>query len=605
MAWHRLGILMVVGLGMGVLLVASRGEARGQSILYVDTNASGPTHNGSSWCSAYQQLHPALVIAPAGTTIRVADGVYRPDPSGLPNSRQATFALKNGVIVEGGYAGCGAPDPNARITNPSATILSGDAFGNDPAGNEFRDCCNASYLPGCPDANCAAGVCAQHSICCDIQWEEICAKTAQLACAALCDSKDDNSYHVVTGSGTDDTAVLDGVIITLGQADVATFPTEDSKGAGMYIQGGSPTIRNCLFRKNDARELGGGLYVHAGSPEVTGCIFEDNRARNYLDAGTGSGGGAYVEAGNAQFSGCTFTVNAVDLDGAGVGMTQSSGTIADSRFVGNVGPAIDCKLGSPRIESCTILSNGAGIFLGGGTPIVRNCRIVGNYGPGVYSQGGMSEVSNSLIVGNLSGGSGGGGSCSGCHATIRNCTIAANTAYNYGGGVYASGSAVVAVINSILWSNAAGTEGAQLYMRNLNPFVPQLTVSYSDVQGGQSGVGGSGTLIWGDGNIDLNPLFVDADGADGVIGNADDDLRLLPGSPCVDAGDNGAVPPTVIMDLDGRPRIVDGNANGSGIVDMGAYEGPKPIPALGDWALGVMTLSLLITGAALIHSGRC
>jgi hypothetical protein len=601
MGRHQLGLLVVVGVGVGAMRVNPQGEARGETILYVDANASGPTHNGASWCNAYLELQPALSVAAAGTTIRVADGVYRPDPSGLPNPRQATFPLKNGVVLEGGYAGCGAPDPNARNTNPSATILSGDALGNDPTGNEFRDCCNASYLPGCPDAACAAAVCAQYSFCCEFQWEEICAQTAQSACGTLCDSKDDNSYHVVTGSGTDTTAVLDGVTITLGQADELTAPWEDAKGAGMYVQGGGPTIRNCLFRRNDAYILGGGLYVHTGSPQVIGCTFDDNRARNYFDAGNGTGGGAYVEAGNPLFSGCMFTANAVDLTGAGIQLEQAGGTIEDCRFAGNSGPAIDCFGSSPLIERCTILGNGGGIFFDGGTPTIRNCSILGNFGPGIYFYGSTGEVINSLIVGNFSGGSGGGVSCERCDATVQDCTIVGNTAYNWGGGIYVYATGDATVVNSVLWGNSARLEGQQLHLRTLAPDVPRLTVSYSDVQGGQSAVGGSGTLVWGPANIDQDPSFVDLDGADGTIGNEDDNLRLLPGSPCVDAGDNSAVPPTVLVDLDGRPRIVDGTADGAVVVDMGAYEGPEPIPALTEWGVAIMTLLVLIVGTLLIR----
>ncbi len=51
-----------------------------------------------------------------------------------------------------------------------------------------------------------------------------------------------------------------------------------------------------------------------------------------------------------------------------------------------------------------------------------------------------------------------------------------------------------------------------------------------------------------------------------MIGTEDDDLRLLGSSPCIDAGDNSAIPPSVVVDLDGNPRIING------IVDMGAYE---------------------------------
>jgi hypothetical protein len=60
----------------------------------------------------------------------------------------------------------------------------------------------------------------------------------------------------------------------------------------------------------------------------------------------------------------------------------------------------------------------------------------------------------------------------------------------------------------------------------------------------------------GVGNITNAPLFVDA--------NNWADLRLLPDSPCIDAGNNDYV--TSLTDLDGNPRIQNG------IVDMGAYE---------------------------------
>jgi hypothetical protein len=64
----------------------------------------------------------------------------------------------------------------------------------------------------------------------------------------------------------------------------------------------------------------------------------------------------------------------------------------------------------------------------------------------------------------------------------------------------------------------------------------------------------------GEGNIDADPLFVDADGAN--------DLHLLGGSPCLDAGDNSAIAVWMTKDVEGNPRIMNGT------VDMGAYEGP-------------------------------
>jgi len=79
---------------------------------------------------------------------------------------------------------------------------------------------------------------------------------------------------------------------------------------------------------------------------------------------------------------------------------------------------------------------------------------------------------------------------------------------------------------------------------------------------------------------------VDSNGVDDIPGTQDDDLRLLPGSPCIDAGTNEAdtdantpgVQPLPDFDLDGRPRFVDDPLTPDTgccfppIVDMGAYE---------------------------------
>ena len=97
-------------------------------------------------------------------------------------------------------------------------------------------------------------------------------------------------------------------------------------------------------------------------------------------------------------------------------------------------------------------------------------------------------------------------------------------------------------------------------------------MGYSDIQGGLAGNGvyySNSSLTNLGGNIDENPRFVAAG-----IGN----LRLFDNSPCIDAGDNTAVPSGILVDLDGNPRFIDfpppgGTGNGSSpIVDIGAYE---------------------------------
>ena len=55
------------------------------------------------------------------------------------------------------------------------------------------------------------------------------------------------------------------------------------------------------------------------------------------------------------------------------------------------------------------------------------------------------------------------------------------------------------------------------------------------------------------------------------------DWHLRPGSPAVDSGLEGELPSET--DLDGLPRILDGNGDGNAVIDRGAYELPTPGPA--------------------------
>ncbi len=83
--------------------------------------------------------------------------------------------------------------------------------------------------------------------------------------------------------------------------------------------------------------------------------------------------------------------------------------------------------------------------------------------------------------------------------------------------------------NSIIFAN----EGSAIALNQGNGGAAvDLFVAFSDVQGGEDGVSfigdGDPDLVWGNGNIDDDPLFVDSDAGD---------YHLTVDSPCIDAGD--------------------------------------------------------------------
>ncbi|MHC4423625.1 MAG: choice-of-anchor Q domain-containing protein [Planctomycetota bacterium] len=95
-----------------------------------------------------------------------------------------------------------------------------------------------------------------------------------------------------------------------------------------------------------------------------------------------------------------------------------------------------------------------------------------------------------------------------------------------------------------------------------------ITITYSNIESGHPGQG----------NIDADPCFVDTGYWDANGLWVEGDYHLLEASPCIDAGDPNYIAGPNETDLDGNPRVVDGDNDGNSVVDMGAYE-RMPVPA--------------------------
>jgi hypothetical protein len=295
---------------------------------------------------------------------------------------------------------------------------------------------------------------------------------------------------------------------------------------------------------------------------------------------------------------------------------------------GSLAGAINCFGSSPTIRNCIIRDNsmhdhGSGIYCGWGSdPVITNCIITSNtfttvgYGGGIYCYISSPTITNCIITNNSALGEGrhGGGICcwgdhqTGSDAIVANCIVTGNSADHRGGGLYAYRSAPLFVnctvvgntsleaggigsfdqanpyvINCIVRDNRA-PDGNQLALINSLRVWPaeeitEMTVSYSNIEDGQSGVCEDPNMIlhWGEGNIDLDPNFLDAghwDDANTPEDPNDDffvagNYHLRLGSPCVNAGDNNSVPLCSEHDMDGEERIFEG------IVEIGADEAVK------------------------------
>jgi hypothetical protein len=199
-------------------VIAIEGDNDIPSVLYVDADASG-NNDGKSWKDAFIDLQEALSIAeqyPEIEEIRVAQGVYK--PAGPSGNRNASFQLVDSLIIKGGYAGFGEPEPDARNLSSYKTILSGDLNRND--GPNFTN-------------------------------------------------RSDNSFHILVVNKEGITATLDGFAVTAGNG---------GSGGGVYGHNGCDiTFKNCIFEDNSAA-YGGGVFNRSGHMTFTNCMFINNSA---------------------------------------------------------------------------------------------------------------------------------------------------------------------------------------------------------------------------------------------------------------------------------------------------------------------------------------
>lgn len=518
------------------LALAITSDACGGSVVFVNAGAK-PNGDGQTWNTAFNDLRTALNSSTVGDQLWVMTGTYR--PTGPNGDRSIAFEVKSDTSIYGGFNGSESRleerDPAVNLT-----ILSGDLNGNDIGG------------PTHP-------------------------------------SHQENSHHVVWVSWAGPPAILDGLVITGGNASQGVpdggggivvlasavevinctisnhrgGPGSGARGGAITIpNGGNITLKDSRVFNNFANR-GGGIYGNLAGLWITNCDFSNNTAGVFSGSDLERGGAISATSSTIEIDGCSFSGNIAGYTGGAVEFGLfSTGQIEDSQFEFNfagVSAAGALVVSGATVVGCTFVGNQAASGAGAGALIGSfiNCRFLGNtatsQGGGVFA-GGQLTMINCVCSGNQAF-QGGGIAIQSGTASLTNCTIVGNFASGLGGGtVRATPTIPLSVVNTILWANAdseGGGENAQLR-------TGASSIAYSCVQGWTGFLGGTT-------NFGTDPAFLDADGRDDIPGTIDDELRLARKSVAINRGDPLFVPvfPT---DPDGIPRVEEC------ITDVGAYE---------------------------------
>ncbi len=504
-------------------------------------NATG-ANNGTSWADAFTDLQSALESTCSGITqIWVASGTYVPG-----TLRTDAFVMRNDLAIYGGFSNTG----NAVFADRNA----------DPA-------TNGTVLSG------------------------------EIGAAGIAD----NSYTVVNGSGTDNTAIIDGFTVTAGNADDSTnFPDPASKGGGMFINAGSPMVTNCRF-SNNIGLLGGGMNNTNASPTITNCSFIGNQ-QTFVG---GFGGGGIMNEGNCELiiADCVFDGN-IGFSGGAIyfGATGTLDltdcTLTENTASSDGGAVYLTGSGSATYTNCFITNNSSQGFGGGVSSFssltFHGCQITGNEaaieGGGLDVAFAVLDMTNTIVSNNNAFQAGGIYIQDSPGSTITNCLIVDNTSV-VGGAIFnfSGASSLLTLINSTVANNTSANTSAAIHSSGANPTTDlKNTIVANNITGNFYADNGStlGDFVSLGNNFDSDGTSGFIDGANGNIVGIDPlfvsatDYRLQACSPAIDAGTASGAPSN---DLDGNIRPVNAAPNRLGDYNMGAYEFqgtvPAPVPA--------------------------
>jgi predicted outer membrane repeat protein len=371
--------------------------------------------------------------------------------------------------------------------------------------------------------------------------------------------------------------------VTLDDSEV-TNSAAFRNGGGIYNESGNVTLNRTTVSRNVAREAGGGVYATGGTTTLRNSTVRNNVANE--------GGG--IVANNATLLSSVVSGNRANFSTGGISAGNLS--LTSSTVSGNsAGSSGGINAGNATLMNSTVTNNTAKGGVGGirasDQLIMTNSTVSGNSAGSDAGgiQANSARLTNSTVSGNSAGEDGGGIFAGGL--TMTNSTVSGNTARQLGGGVYVFRGTIT---NSTITQNDAYLNGGGIYhVPSSGELYVKNTIVADNYAGYDSTLNGGNDVVGAFASQGNNLIGVSAGNTgftNGVksdqVGAYDNPIdpmlaplannggptmthALLQGSRAIDRGNNGGAPTT---DQRGLARIKDGDRNGVGVIDIGAFE---------------------------------
>jgi len=515
-------VFAVEGFGLGLY-------PAGQRYVWPESLYSAPPY--TNWQTAAHTIQDAVDVSVAGDTVWVTNGLYAIGGRAIYGLMTNRVAITTDITVQ-------------SVNGPSATLI----IGKGPVGNGAIRCAyvaSNACLSGFtvtggftqksddPNDSCGGGIWCEDSgmvsnclIVGNAAWNRgggaqggVLQDCLVVSNAAYCGG---GTYQVTLQQCviSNNAAEYLGGGVYEGEVDECTICSNTAQyGGGAY----ESALQRCTISGNSAVDAGGG----AADGSASDCTFAENSAANGGGVCFGTlsncvlSGNSAVDQGGGAYAGsaidCTFAENSAAVGGGVCFGTLSNCVLSGNSAVekgggANEGSAIDCTFAENSaatgggvsfgtLFNCVLSGNLASNNAGGSfSSTLDNCTLSGNvaqWGGGVVD----GTLYNCMLFGNTAETDGGGAYLT----TLYNCTVLGNSVW-YGGG----GGVVDCVLyNSVVYYNrsVASAEGNCMYS----------TLRYCCTTPDTGGAG----------NITNVPCIVS-------LSNP----HLLPGSPCIDRGDD-------------------------------------------------------------------